>query len=75
MTAVVEDMVSAMKLYGTANRRGELPDKISRGLEADAESFAQAAKAGDKAATRAAYNKYFEDLPKDGKAPFGDGKI
>lgn len=35
----------------------------------------QAAKSGDKAAIRAALDKYFEDLPKDGKTPFGDGKV
>eukprot|EP00802_Teleaulax_amphioxeia_P029551 Tamp_31697.p1 GENE.Tamp_31697~~Tamp_31697.p1 ORF type:complete len:189 (+),score=41.67 Tamp_31697:31-597(+) len=73
--ATLDDMTSAMKLYGQANRRGELPDKISNRLEADADAFAKAAKSGDKAATRTALDKYFEDLPKDGKEPFGTGKV
>ena len=67
-------MVSAMKLYGQANRRGELPDKISQRLEADAAKFDEAAKKGDQAGMRAVLDKYFEDLPKDGKEPFGSGK-
>ena len=61
LAALLDDMVSAMKLYGQANRRGELPDKISNRLEADAEKFLKAAKSGDKTATRAALDKYFED--------------
>ena len=73
-SATLDDMVSAMKLYGQANRRGELPDKISQRLEADAAKFDEAAKKGDQAGMRAVLDKYFEDLPKDGKEPFGSGK-
>ena len=62
------------QLYGQANRRGELPDKISQRLEADAAKFDEAAKKGDQAGMRAVLDKYFEDLPKDGKEPFGSGK-
>jgi hypothetical protein len=29
LQGISEDMVTAMKLYGQANRRGEVPDKIS----------------------------------------------
>jgi len=73
--ATLEDMVSAMKLYGQANKRGETPDKISIRLESDSEAFLKAGKSGDTASTRQALDKYFEDLPKDGKAPFGTGLI
>jgi len=37
--------------------------------------YTQAGKVGDTVATRRALDKYFEDLPKDGKAPFGTGLI
>lgn len=71
--ATLDDMVSAMKLYGQANRRGELPDKISQRLEALAEAFGKVAKGGDEAATAAALQQYFDALPRDGKEPFGNG--
>mmetsp|Transcript_6115 Transcript_6115/g.9747 ORF Transcript_6115/g.9747 Transcript_6115/m.9747 type:complete len:202 (+) Transcript_6115:75-680(+) len=76
---IEEDMVGAMKLYGQAQKRNEVPDKISMRLEKDADVFGEAskklAKGGDIAEARALLDKYFEHLPKDGKDPFGSGYV
>jgi len=74
LQGISEDMVTAMKLYGQANRRGEVPDKISQRLEEDTKVFEAAVKKGSMDDAKAAFKQYFSDLPKDGKEPFGDGQ-
>ena len=67
-------MVTAMKLYGQAQRRGEVPDKISLKLEKDTEAFAAAVKSGSIEEARKTFGVYYKDLPRDGKEPFTSGE-
>ncbi|EKX45111.1 hypothetical protein GUITHDRAFT_109155 [Guillardia theta CCMP2712] len=71
------DMVNAMKLYGDAQKKSEVPDKISIRLNKDAEAFSQAIKAAgsnaDIAKVKASWQTYYDHLPRDGKEPFTSG--
>eukprot|EP00283_Hemiselmis_rufescens_P002874 CAMPEP_0173423598 /NCGR_PEP_ID=MMETSP1357-20121228/3850_1 /TAXON_ID=77926 /ORGANISM="Hemiselmis rufescens, Strain PCC563" /LENGTH=161 /DNA_ID=CAMNT_0014386743 /DNA_START=99 /DNA_END=584 /DNA_ORIENTATION=+ len=71
--AILDDMVIAMSLYGQAQKRGEVPDKISLRLEKDVQNFKATAMEGDLEAAKEKFKVYFEHLPRDGKEPFGDG--
>lgn len=73
LLADLEDMVGAMKLYGDAQKRNEVPDKTSLRLVDDAVAFEKAAKSGDVAAAQAKLDAYLNHLPRDGREPFGSG--
>jgi len=74
---IESDMVNAMKLYGDAQKKSEVPDKISIRLNKDADAFSLAVKGaksdGDIAKVKASWQTYYDHLPRDGKEPFTSG--
>jgi hypothetical protein len=59
----LKPMWKSLQSYGSINRLGEAPDKISRKLLKDADEFKVAAKGGDYAAAMAMLETYRNDIP------------
>mmetsp|Transcript_106110 Transcript_106110/g.236776 ORF Transcript_106110/g.236776 Transcript_106110/m.236776 type:complete len:224 (+) Transcript_106110:58-729(+) len=56
-------MAGAMETWGSLQREGDLPDKLSRQLKRDVEVFREAAKRKDYDAAMKAFEVYMQDLP------------